>query len=276
MPDRNAKVVIVAPGNYFGDATGAHELEGHAKEVAEVVSTFYRPALVHASDAVEDKIAEKLRGGADGFWFVGHAQGGDHMGLLLADGILGVKALGQYLARAGVKWVFLNACETSDLVDRLQQIHPCDVYANIVSRVSDADATRNGILFAQGIAAGGNIRAAYRVVVGGAASSLRFFPSPYPSPDALSVAPAPASPNTLMEASGTKTDLGIETDKMERRIARMERIVWGDPDMGVPAWVQRVEGIETTLQRMVWGMVGIGLMIGLSILFLIMRVFGGI
>lgn len=237
MSDRSGRVLIVAPGEY--DSHTVVALPGQTEEIAEIIRAFYQPVVL-SGRVTERQIIDALRHGANGFWFAGHAITGPLGGLLLSDGALPARALGRYLGRAEVKWSFLNACESAELVEQLQAVHPHDVYANITA-APDADAARNAVLMAQGIADLGRINDAYHWVVAGGASSLRYFPSP--------------------SDTGSDTGVGVRDPELERRLARLERVVLGDADTGVPSWLAQSRQIDSRLRRVEWALIGAAVVI---------------
>lgn len=236
MPDRSARVLIVAPSEYDSPTVA---LPGQTEEIAEIMRAFYQPVVL-SGRVMERQIIDALRHGASGFWFAGHTMAGPLGGLVISEGVLPARALGRYLGRARVEWSFLNACESAELVEQLQAVHPHDVYANITAAL-DADATRNAVLLAQGIADTGRIAKAYHWVVAGGASSLRYFPSP------------------------GKIGDGVRDPELERRLQRLERVVLGDVDTGVPSWLDQSRQIDRRLRRVEWALIGVAVVVLLAL-----------
>lgn len=242
MPDREARAVIVAPTEYD---TGIHApaLPYQVQEIVDALTAFYQPAPPLLGRVTDRQVAAALRSGCDIFWFIGHGAAGPTGGLLLSDGYLSGQDIGRYLGRAGARWAYINACDSAALVEVIQAIHPrLDVYANITT-IDDKDAARNAMLLAQGIADLGRVQMAYRAVVTGGNSKLRYFPAPYGSEG----------------VGGVKMRDG---EGMERRVQRLERIVLGDEDTGAPGWLAQMGMINRRLRRieMIMILSAVGLM----------------
>ncbi|RIK41599.1 MAG: hypothetical protein DCC55_11320 [Chloroflexi bacterium] len=215
-------MLIVAPTEYDASVAVA-PLRGQVNEMVELVRTFLRP-IVLTGRVTEGDIANAVREQQfDAFWFIGHAT---DTAVALSDKLLPVRALGQYLARAEVDWSYLNTCDSGAFVEQLQAIHAHDVYANIAA-INDADATRNGVLLAQGIADAGRVQRAYHIAAAGRASSLRYFPSP----------------------NGAVVR---DNPDLERRVERLERVVLGDTLLGAPSWLEQSRTIDKRLRRLEW------------------------
>lgn len=206
-------------------------------EVIEALKAFYEPVPMFGR-VTERMLADELRRGAAGVWFAGHAQAGADGGLLLSDGFLAARTFGRYLGRGGVKWSYLNTCDSGSFVEELQAVHPHDVFANIVREVGDDEAARNGREFAQGIADSGSLIAAYRWVVRGVPSVLRM----YPNPDGAGVIRDRSSDSVVRPA-------------VEDRLRRLEQVVFGDTDAGLPSWIAQSKGVDSRLRRIEWSLI---------------------
>lgn len=220
MPD--SRVIIVAPSEYDSAANSpvlTHQLE----EVAAVLQAFFKPILL-IGRVTEKMIGSELRRGAVGFWFVGHAS---TEGVMLSDVVLSPPTLGLYLKRAGVQWSYLNTCDSGALVAEIQAVHTHDIFANIVADVADAVAARNGRLLAEAIADSNDIASAYRWVVSGRPSILRYFPGEI----------------------GENVTRQVENRTVEQRLRRLEQLVLGDDELGLPSWRRNLDQIRIRLGR---------------------------
>lgn len=235
MPGQHGRIIIAAPTEYdAGISTQplAHQIE----EVAEIVQAFYEPvALLRRVD--DDRLFEELRKGASAFWFAGHSRSGVGGGILLSNGIVSMRRVARYLHSAGVGWSYINSCDSGALIEELQAVHQHDVFANILPDMLDEEAAENGRLFAQGIADSGNILTAYRWVVVGGPSALRLFPSPR-GDGVIREREEPARERSLEDKS-----------ELDKRIRRLEQIVLGDQDIGLPSLGKQYEKTNTRLFR---------------------------
>lgn len=237
--------MIVAPTEYDSGIL-APPLPYQVQEIVDALTAFYTPEPPLVGRVTERQLANCLRDGVDIFWFVGHGAGGAQGGLLLSDGYASGQTVGRYLGRAGVRWAYLNACDSASLVETIQAIHPdLDIYANITS-IDDKEAARNAMLLAQGIADLGRVQKAYRSIVAGGGSKLRYFPAP----------------NIEREGVGSVR----EHESTERRLQRLERIVLGDEDTGLPGWLAQMAMINRRLRRIEFIMIASAVVLAVAIL----------
>lgn len=241
------RVLIIAITEYdapYAPSSLPHQFD----EVVEALKAFFEPVPMFGR-ITERMLADELRKGAAGFWFAGHAQAGAEGGLLLSDGFLPARTLGRYLGRGGVQWSYLNTCDSGSFVEELQAVHPHDVFANIVQQVGDEEAAKNGREFAQGIADSGSLIAAYRWVVRGVPSVLRMFPNP--------------------DGAGVirdRTD-SIVKPAVEDRLRRLEQVVFGDIDAGLPSWIAQSKTTDARLRRIEWSLIAFVVIIAMSLAF---------
>lgn len=232
MPDRDAKVLIVAPGEYDAGLP-LQPLPHSVEEIAELIRSFYRPIPL-TGRVTSRMVSDELREGIDGFYFIGHALSGPSGGFALSNGIISSRDIGRYLAAGDVRWSYLNTCDSGALVEALQAVHAHDIYANITPSIDDKEAANNGILLAQGIADTGSIVTAYRRVVKGGESKLRYFPSP-------------AIGANVINREQREPPSGANMDWRLLDLAAQVRELTKDLD-NLPARVTRLEGMEVVVR----------------------------
>lgn len=158
------------------------------------------------------------------WWFVAH---GDQDGVHLTDGIMSTALLTQYARRAGIEFMFLNTC-ASEFTARLIQQELGITLICTLGEIDDYTAYSTGALLAEAIARTGDYYESYVLSKPGQNRDYLFLPEMTP--------PSRSSGNDQVSQNNERIARNNERiAKVEGRLSRLERIVFGDPDMGTNA-----------------------------------------